>query len=72
MGTAAVETGIESRVHYLNASYGIKSWLLTTDHKRIALLYLISSRAPWGSIRFSRISTAADPPTKKKKVIETR
>jgi cytochrome c oxidase subunit 1 len=42
MGTAAVETGIESHVHYLNASYGIKSWLLTTDHKRIALLYLIS------------------------------
>ena len=29
-----------SRVHYLNASYGIRSWLLTTDHKRIALLYL--------------------------------
>jgi len=29
-----------SRVHYLNANYGIKSWLLTTDHKRIALLYL--------------------------------
>jgi len=42
MGTAVVETGIESRVHYLNASYGIKSWLLTTDHKRIALLYLAS------------------------------
>src|SRR5262249_22148594 len=29
------------RDHYLNSSYGIKSWLLTTDHKRIALLYLI-------------------------------
>jgi len=28
--------------HYLNATYGIRSWLLTTDHKRIALLYLIS------------------------------
>jgi cytochrome c oxidase subunit 1 len=28
--------------HYLNAEYGIKSWLLTTDHKRIALLYLVS------------------------------
>src|SRR5438132_1663932 len=27
--------------HYLNA-YGIRSWLLTTDHKRIALLYLAS------------------------------
>jgi cytochrome c oxidase subunit I len=29
-----------SQVNYLNATYGIKSWLLTTDHKRIALLYL--------------------------------
>ena len=27
--------------HYLNAGYGLKSWLLTRDHKRIALLYLI-------------------------------
>ncbi len=27
---------------YLNAAYGAKSWLLTTDHKRIALLYLVS------------------------------
>src|SRR4029078_12712457 len=26
--------------HYLNAGYGIRSWLLTRDHKRIALLYL--------------------------------
>jgi cytochrome c oxidase subunit 1 len=29
-------------VNYLNASYGIRSWLLTTDHKRIGLLYLAS------------------------------
>ncbi len=28
--------------HYLNASHGWKSWLLTTDHKRICILYLIS------------------------------
>jgi cytochrome c oxidase subunit 1 len=28
--------------HYLNVSYGVKSWLLTRDHKRIALLYLVS------------------------------
>ncbi|MFB3827095.1 MAG: cytochrome c oxidase subunit I [Bryobacteraceae bacterium] len=31
---------VEPRVHYLNESYGIKSWLLTKDHKRIGLLYL--------------------------------
>src|SRR5260370_16730901 len=30
------------REHYLNATYGIPSWLLTTDHKRIGLLYLAS------------------------------
>src|SRR6266540_2726286 len=33
---------VEPRVHYLNARYGVKSWLLTRDHKRIALLYLAS------------------------------
>jgi len=33
------------REHYLNAKYGVKSWLLTTDHKRIAILYLISITA---------------------------
>src|SRR5262245_49552659 len=30
------------REHYLNINYGVKSWLFTTDHKRIALLYLTS------------------------------
>ena len=34
------EAPVESSVNYLNASYGIKSWLLTVDHKRIGLLYL--------------------------------
>jgi len=34
-----------SRINYLNSEYGLKSWLLTRDHKRIALLYL-------GSISF--------------------
>jgi cytochrome c oxidase subunit 1 len=34
-----------SRTHYLNVNYGIRSWLLTTDHKRIALLYLASITA---------------------------
>mgnify|MGYP003694159595 CR=1 FL=1 len=28
-----------SKVNYINAQYGLKSWLLTRDHKRIALLY---------------------------------
>ena len=32
----------EAEVNYLNVAFGVKSWLLTKDHKRIALLYLIS------------------------------
>jgi cytochrome c oxidase subunit 1 len=36
------EPRTEPRTHYLNAAYGAKSWLLTTDHKRIALLYLLT------------------------------
>ena len=32
----------QERENYLNASYGFKSWLLTKDHKRIGLLYLIT------------------------------
>ncbi len=32
----------ERQRNYLNANYGIRSWLLTVDHKRIALLYLLS------------------------------
>jgi cytochrome c oxidase subunit 1 len=42
--TPLTPPGVEKmpRLHYLNATYGIRSWLLTTDHKRIALLYLIS------------------------------
>ncbi|MEO8169158.1 MAG: cbb3-type cytochrome c oxidase subunit I, partial [bacterium] len=27
---------------FIHAGYGLKSWLLTVDHKRIAILYLIS------------------------------
>jgi cytochrome c oxidase subunit 1 len=42
MSTAVAEAPAATRVHYLNADYGVKSWLLTTDHKRIALLYLAS------------------------------
>ena len=30
------------REHYINTEYGWKSWLFTLDHKRIAILYLVS------------------------------
>ncbi len=45
MSSAAPEqAGVKrtSRLNYLTADYGIRSWLLATDHKRIALLYLVS------------------------------
>ncbi len=38
----AATVPVETREHYLNVNFGVKSWLLTTDHKRIALLYLAS------------------------------
>ncbi len=41
----AVSTDIHapsSGTNYLNNGYGLRSWLLTKDHKRIAILYLIS------------------------------
>ncbi len=38
----ATQVEVVPETNYLNESYGIKSWLLSTDHKRIALLYLAS------------------------------
>lgn len=35
----------EPKLNYLNNGYSLKSWLLTKDHKRIALLYLITVSA---------------------------
>ena len=32
----------EKPTSYLTDGYGLKSWLLTSDHKRIAMLYLVS------------------------------
>jgi cytochrome c oxidase subunit 1 len=39
---ASTEPLVERQSTYLNAGHSVKSWLLTTDHKRIALLYLVS------------------------------
>ena len=40
--SAQIAKADRRREHYLNAGYGVKSWLLTQDHKRIAILYLVS------------------------------
>jgi cytochrome c oxidase subunit I len=42
---ATVTVPAVERENYLNTDFGVKSWLLTTDHKRIAILYLISITA---------------------------
>ncbi|MFM7151428.1 MAG: cytochrome c oxidase subunit I [Gemmataceae bacterium] len=49
MTTVAVESRPQSfdasaspSKDYLNISYGVRSWLLTLDHKRIGVLYLLS------------------------------
>jgi cytochrome c oxidase subunit 1 len=36
------ERAVVETPDYLNADYSVRSWLLTTDHKRIAILYLCS------------------------------
>ncbi|TMB20812.1 MAG: cytochrome c oxidase subunit I, partial [Deltaproteobacteria bacterium] len=41
MTSPAITLAPEPQEHYLNVDYGVRSWLLTTDHKRVALLYLI-------------------------------
>jgi cytochrome c oxidase subunit I len=38
----------ELKKHYLNHSYSWTSWLFTVDHKRIALLYLVSISLMFG------------------------
>lgn len=42
MGKAEHHTVVDVENDYIHAGYGVKSWLLTVDHKRIAILYLIS------------------------------
>ncbi len=57
MQTATAElvttSGEMAPVNYLNRAHSVRSWLLTTDHKRIALLYL------WTLILFFTIGSVA-------------
>ena len=43
MVTAPSQVVALPKQNYLNSEYGLKSWLLTLDHKRIALLYLFTT-----------------------------
>jgi cytochrome c oxidase subunit 1 len=42
MTAAPIVLSPDVEENYLNVKYGVRSWLLTKDHKRIALLYLMS------------------------------
>jgi len=42
MTAAPIVVVPETPENYLTAGYGVRSWLLTTDHKRVGLLYLMS------------------------------
>lgn len=57
MQTATAElvttSGEMAPVNYLNREHSVRSWLLTTDHKRIAILYL------WTLILFFTIGSVA-------------
>jgi cytochrome c oxidase subunit 1 len=37
-----IEPSTRARRNYLNDEYGVLSWLLTKDHKRIAVMYMVS------------------------------
>src|SRR5689334_4207749 len=39
---STVTQAVMPQKHYLNEYFGIRSWLLTKDHKRIAVLYLLT------------------------------
>ena len=43
MVTTSLDLTTQPGESYLNSEYGLKSWLLTQDHKRIAILYLFTT-----------------------------
>ena len=42
VASTALPANQAPKLNYLNNGHSLKSWLLTTDHKRIAMLYLLS------------------------------
>ncbi|HHN75110.1 MAG TPA: cytochrome c oxidase subunit I [Acidobacteria bacterium] len=39
----AIDAGAQAETNYLNASRGILSWIFTLDHKRVGVMYLVST-----------------------------
>jgi len=67
MTTMSSKTLTMPTKNYLNTEYGLKSWLLTQDHKRIAILYLLATTfffliggVAAGLIRLELITPAGD------------
>ncbi len=68
MSNAATAVDLQDEPQdYINVSYGIRSWLLTIDHKRIAVLYLCSVTAAFllgaifaGVVRVELLTPAGD------------
>jgi len=67
MSTVLQEPRTVETPNYLNAEYGWKSWLFTKDHKRIAILYIISITVMFflggifaGLIRFELLTPQGD------------
>jgi cytochrome c oxidase subunit I len=63
----AATTPAQPGTNYLNADYGVRSWLLTLDHKRIGLLYLATITLMFGlgglaalAIRLELLTPAGD------------
>jgi cytochrome c oxidase subunit 1 len=63
----ATAVAAEPRINYLNNDYGWKSWLFTLDHKRIAILYLVSITVAFfiggayaGAVRLELLTPAGD------------
>src|SRR6201995_270511 len=67
MSTVLQDPRTAEKPNYLNAEYGWKSWLFTKDHKRIAILYIISITVMFflggifaGLIRFELLTPQGD------------
>src|ERR1051325_11107741 len=67
MSTEAIAIPVTPRVHYLNNGDSLKSWLLTFDHKRIAILYMLGitfffiiGGAAAGMVRLNLLSPYGD------------
>src|SRR5690606_41686125 len=58
LSNASAAPAAPPRQSYLTAGYSARSWLLTVDHKRIAILYLISIDRKSTRLNSSHVKTS--------------